>query len=37
VGVLGNPYFGKSTSLAGGMSSQGAANRRIFGQVIFSF
>jgi hypothetical protein len=29
--------FGKSTSLAGGMFSQGSAARRVFAQVVFSF
>ncbi|HVC45839.1 MAG TPA: carboxypeptidase regulatory-like domain-containing protein [Terracidiphilus sp.] len=37
VGTLGNSNFGKSTSLAGGPFSNGAASRRIFLQAIFSF
>ena len=37
VGTLGNSNFGKSTSLAGGPFSNGAASRRIFLQAIFAF
>jgi len=36
-GTLNTPNFGKSTSLAGGIFSQGSAARRVFAQVIFSF
>ncbi|MGB6975099.1 MAG: carboxypeptidase regulatory-like domain-containing protein [Terracidiphilus sp.] len=36
-GTLGSSNFGRSTSLAGGPFSNGAASRRIFLQAIFSF
>lgn len=36
-GTLGSSTFGRSTSLAGGPFSNGAASRRIFLQAIFSF
>ena len=36
-GTLTSPYFGKSTSLAGGIFSTGSAARRIFVQAVFSF
>jgi hypothetical protein len=37
-GITGpGSQFGKSTSLAGGIFSQGSAARRIFVQAIFSF
>jgi hypothetical protein len=36
-GTIGSPYFLRSTTLAGGMFSSGAAVRRIFLQAIFSF
>ncbi|HKF49592.1 MAG TPA: TonB-dependent receptor [Terracidiphilus sp.] len=36
-GTIGSPYFLRSTTLAGGMFSSGAASRRIFLQAIFSF
>ena len=36
-GVLGSPHFDRSTTLAGGIYSSGAASRRIFGQVVFTF
>jgi hypothetical protein len=37
-GIIGpGSQFGKSTSLAGGIFSQGSAARRIFVQAIFSF
>jgi hypothetical protein len=34
---LTSPYFDKSTTLAGGIFSQGSAARRIFIQAVFSF
>lgn len=37
VGTLGSSQFGRSTSLAGGPFSNGAASRRIFLQAIFAF
>jgi len=37
VGTLTSPYFGKSTTLAGGIFSTGSAARRIFVQAVFSF
>lgn len=37
VGVLGTPYFNRSTSLAGGAFSTGSAARRIFAQATWSF
>ena len=37
VGTVGSPNFGRSTSLAGGPFSSGAAVRRIFLQASFSF
>ncbi len=37
VGTVGSPNFGRSTSLAGGPFSNGAAARRIFVQAVFSF
>lgn len=37
VGVLGAPYFNRSTSLAGGAFSAGSAARRIFAQASLSF
>jgi hypothetical protein len=37
VGVLGTPYFNRSTSLAGGAFSTGSAARRIFAQASLSF
>jgi hypothetical protein len=37
VGVLGAPYFNRSTSLAGGAFSTGSAARRIFAQASLSF
>ena len=37
IGTLSSPRFGKSTSLAGMMFSQGPASRRVFAQVNFSF
>lgn len=37
VGVLGSPYFDRSTSLAGGAFSTGSAARRIFAQATLSF
>ena len=37
VGVLGTPYFDRSTSLAGGAFSTGSAARRIFAQATLSF
>ncbi|MGH9471031.1 MAG: hypothetical protein ACRD1N_11910 [Terriglobia bacterium] len=37
VGNLGSPYFGQSTSLAGGPFSSQAANRRIDFQIRFNF
>jgi hypothetical protein len=36
-GTITSPNFGKSTSLAGGIFSQGSAARRIFVQAVFSF
>jgi Carboxypeptidase regulatory-like domain/TonB dependent receptor len=36
-GTIGSPYFLRSTTLAGGMFSSGAAVRRIFLQATFSF
>ena len=36
-GTVTSPNFGKSTSLAGGIFSQGSAARRIFVQAVFSF
>jgi Carboxypeptidase regulatory-like domain len=36
-GVVGDSNFGKSRSLQGGLSSSGAAARRIFMQATFSF
>jgi hypothetical protein len=36
-GVVGDPNFGKSKSLQGGLFSSGAAARRIFVQAVFSF
>jgi hypothetical protein len=36
-GTIGSPNFLRSTTLAGGMFSSGAAVRRIFLQAIFSF
>jgi hypothetical protein len=36
-GTVTAPNFGKSTSLAGGIFSQGSAARRIFVQAVFSF
>jgi hypothetical protein len=36
-GVITAPNFGKSTSLAGGIFSQGSAARRVFVQAVFSF
>jgi hypothetical protein len=36
-GTITAPNFGKSTSLAGGIFSQGSAARRIFVQAVFSF
>ena len=37
IGVLGSPYFNRSTSLIGGAYSTGSAARRIFLQTAFSF
>jgi hypothetical protein len=37
VGVIGTPYFNRSTSLAGGAFSTGSAARRVFAQATFSF
>jgi len=37
VGILGSPYFGMPTSLAGGPFSSGSAVRRIDLQMLFSF
>jgi hypothetical protein len=37
VGVVGDPHFGESRSLQGGLSSSGASARRIFLQATFSF
>ena len=36
-GTVTSPNFDKSTSLAGGIFSQGSASRRVFAQVVFSF
>ncbi len=36
-GVVNSKYFGRSTTLAGGIFSTGSAARRVFAQVIFSF
>jgi hypothetical protein len=36
-GTITAPNFGQSTSLAGGIFSQGSAARRIFVQAVFSF
>jgi len=36
-GTIGSPYFLRSTTLAGGMYSSGAASRRIFLQAVFAF
>jgi hypothetical protein len=37
IGTLGNPNFGTSPSLQGGIFSQGSAARRVFLQATFSF
>ena len=37
IGVLGSPYFNRSTSLIGGAYSTGSAARRIYLQAAFSF
>jgi Carboxypeptidase regulatory-like domain len=37
VGILSSPFFGQSTSIAGGPFSSASANRRIDLQVMFSF
>ena len=36
-GVLGTPYFDRSTSLAGGAFSTGSATQRILAQARLSF